>query len=224
VLLFGLALPAGAAPRHRAHHATDWTEMVAATPEGGVRMGNPRAKVRLVEYLSYTCPHCALFTAEAFGPITQTYVESGKVSFELRAALRDRLDFVAAMLARCGGPKRFFPLTEAIMAAQKDWEPQAIAWDSAHPADLTKSGAAAAAIVEHSGLDAIAATQGVTAAMLSRCMNDAAARKTLEATTRDAWEVRKIGGTPGFYINGVHQDGVFTWATLEPKLQAALKG
>ena len=39
----------------------DWSEMVSETPEGGFVMGNPNAPVKLVEYGSMTCPHCAEF-------------------------------------------------------------------------------------------------------------------------------------------------------------------
>ena len=44
----------------------DWTQTVAAT-ERGFRMGNPNAPVKLVEYASITCPHCAEFSAEGGG-------------------------------------------------------------------------------------------------------------------------------------------------------------
>ena len=42
----------------------DWSTMVAKTPEGGFVMGNPGAKVKLIEYGSMTCPHCATFEEE----------------------------------------------------------------------------------------------------------------------------------------------------------------
>src|SRR5205085_7269252 len=73
--------PAAAVPQKRA--AADWTKTVIATPEGGFRMGNPRAKVRLVEYGSLTCPHCRHFAATATGPL-KAYVKSGRLSFDYR--------------------------------------------------------------------------------------------------------------------------------------------
>ncbi|MEO8619159.1 MAG: thioredoxin domain-containing protein, partial [Sphingomicrobium sp.] len=45
----------------KAKVATDWSKTVAATPEGGIVMGNPKAKVTLVEYGSLTCSHCKHF-------------------------------------------------------------------------------------------------------------------------------------------------------------------
>ena len=68
----------GAAPAKKAP-ATDWSRTVVATPEGGMAMGNPRAKVTLVEYASLACPHCRQFAAEAMTPLKAGYVRSGKV-------------------------------------------------------------------------------------------------------------------------------------------------
>jgi protein-disulfide isomerase len=111
ILLFvGLT---AAAPRQ-----PDWTRTVTTTAAGAYVLGKPDAKVRLVEYLSYTCPHCAHFTAEAAAPLTRDYIAKGLVSYEIRNAVRDHFDFVAALLARCGGPAKFFGNTEVIMAAQ----------------------------------------------------------------------------------------------------------
>lgn len=237
LLLFAASLAfvtgAAAAPHKPVHHApravphaADWTRVFAATPDGGIRMGNPDARVKLVEYFSYTCPHCAAFAGEAFPKISQTYVKTGQVSFELRSALRDRLDYVAAQTARCGGPARTFGNAEAILAAQKDWEQKAIDWDGAHQVDFQGDGAAAAmhALATNAGLEAIVAKRGISSAALDRCLADKGVQAALQQTSNDAWNVRKIAGTPGFLINGTYAENVFTWGELEPMLQAALKG
>ncbi|MEA3079375.1 MAG: hypothetical protein QOF05_783, partial [Sphingomonadales bacterium] len=52
---------ASAAPRPAPKPKVDWARTVVATPEGGFRMGNPSAKVKLVEYGSLACPHCRHF-------------------------------------------------------------------------------------------------------------------------------------------------------------------
>ncbi|MFL6763858.1 MAG: thioredoxin domain-containing protein, partial [Sphingomicrobium sp.] len=62
----------------------DWTRAVAATPEGGFRMGNPAAPVKLVEYGSLACPHCRHFEATGYKPLIQNYVRTGRVSYEFR--------------------------------------------------------------------------------------------------------------------------------------------
>jgi len=89
-----------------------WSETVSKTDAGGIVMGNPDAPIKLVEYMSITCSHCKDFGEQAFAELRDTYVESGKVSFEIRNFVRDPLDLSAAILSRCGGEDPFFPLTE----------------------------------------------------------------------------------------------------------------
>ncbi len=36
----------------------NWLTTVNRTEAGGYRMGNPEAKVAVIEFVSYTCPHC----------------------------------------------------------------------------------------------------------------------------------------------------------------------
>ncbi|MDB5738592.1 MAG: protein-disulfide isomerase [Sphingomonas bacterium] len=218
-----------APPRHAAHHhmvAVDWTRTVTATSDGGFRMGNPKAKVTLVEYSSFTCPHCAAFAGEAIPTIRDSFVRSGKLSFEVRPAVRDRADYVAALIARCAGPTRFFATAEAIFAAQGDWETRAIDYDSNHPAALSGKDeiAAIGGLASGAGLDTIAKAHGATPASLIRCYGDAGVKTVIQKTTDDAWGTRKIGGTPTFYINDIKQDSVYTWKDLEPKLRDAVKG
>lgn len=222
VALSGTAAQAAARP---AAAKADWTHVVTATPEGGFRMGNPDAKVKLVEYFSFTCPHCAAFSGEAFGPLTQKYVSTGQVSFEVRVALRDALDFVTALSTRCAAPHAYFGTVEDVMAAQQQWESKASDWIGAHKDELNGPTKAAAvrALVTNAGLETIVAKHGVTPAALTQCLDDKGAEAALQHSTEDAWNVRKINGTPGFLINDALQSDVFGWAALEPKIQAALK-
>src|SRR3546814_3861690 len=96
--LIGVVMLAGAAAP--APQAGDWTRTVTQTAAGSFVMGNPAAPVKLIEYLSYTCPHCAAFSAESAAVLRGRMVKSGKVSLELRNAVRDKLDLAAAALAR----------------------------------------------------------------------------------------------------------------------------
>src|SRR3546814_16790857 len=87
-------------------------------------MGNPAAPVKLIEYLSYTCPHCAAFSAESAAVLRGRMVKSGKVSLELRNAVRDKLDLAAAALARSAGTQGFFAASDALFARQREWYPR----------------------------------------------------------------------------------------------------
>ena len=225
LVAFASAAPGEAAPRAARPAAADWTRTIVQTPEGGIRMGNPNAKVKLVEFFSFTCPHCAVFATTAIGPLTDKYVRSGQVSFELRSALRDALDFSVALSAHCVAPKDFFGVVEDVMGAQQDWESKASDWIGAHQAELSAPDKSAAihALMTNSGVEAIVVKHGATPAAIGKCLDDKGIQSTLEKTSNDAWNVRKISGTPGFLINDTLQSAVYDWAALEPKIQAALK-
>ncbi|MEP7239486.1 MAG: thioredoxin domain-containing protein, partial [Devosia sp.] len=61
--------------------------------------GDPNAKVTLIEYLSPTCPHCALVATTVMGPFKDKYVKTGKVKFIPRPFARNTLDAAIFMLA-----------------------------------------------------------------------------------------------------------------------------
>ncbi|WP_176592340.1 thioredoxin domain-containing protein [Sphingobium sp. EM0848] len=196
-LLALLALPAGAL----AAPAVNWADHVTISPAGGHILGNPAAPSKLVEYISYTCPHCAHFTGEASAPLKANYVRTGKVSVEIRNAVRDKYDLTVALLARCGDPKRFFGNHEALFANQESWMEQVVAYDkdAAKPADQK---AALRDIGQKTGLYAFMAKRGYKPAQLDACINDANAMKQVLAMTDEAWNKVQISGTPGFTLNG----------------------
>lgn len=199
----------------------DWTRTVTMTPSGAYVLGNPKAKVRLVEFLSYTCPHCARFSAESPKPLRAGYVARGAVAVELHNAVRDRLDFAEALAARCGGPGRVFADSEAIFAAQDALMTRAGAFESSGGIPDTMSpDDGLKAMARGSGLSALMAARGIPAARLDVCLISKPAQTQVLAMTRDAWETRKIPGTPWFAINGRLTGG--GWAQIEPQLRAAV--
>ncbi len=89
-----------------------WSEVASVTPEGGIVEGNPNAPIKLIEYASHTCGHCAEFSEAAAEPLRSKYIETGKVSFELRNQIHDPIDLTIAVLARCAGPEAFHAFAE----------------------------------------------------------------------------------------------------------------
>jgi protein-disulfide isomerase len=223
-LLWAVLLAASLAPP--AHAARDWTKTVSQTPAGAYVMGNPAAKVKLVEYLSFTCSHCAHFAQEAWPPLKAGYVSKGLVSLEVRHAVRDGFDLTGSMLARCTGPKGYFAASEAVLTGLPTWGPRASEYaEKAGPAlDEKPIGERMQAIAKGSGLDMLVASRGLPLGRVKACLSNPAEQKTLAAMAKEAWGERNIGGTPSFLINGKLQPSPTTWQSLEPKLQAALKG
>ncbi len=203
----------------------NWLATVTATPEGGFRIGNPDAKVKLLEFASLTCPHCKDFEAEAMETIRTKYVASGNVSYEFRNFVLNGPDFAASLLARCQSPEQFFALLEAFYKDQETWTKPFM---NISKADQDRLGTLPqekqiAALAEAGQLDAYVRTRGIPKARFDQCLTDKAAMDKLDELRKQATDTYKLTGTPGFIINGATQEGVYTWADLEPKLQAALR-
>jgi protein-disulfide isomerase len=209
---------AAAAPVRRAA-PVDWARTVVATPEGGFRMGNPAAKVKLVEYGSLTCVHCAAFDREGLASLVARYVRSGKVSYEYRNFILNGLDVAATLVARCGGPSRFFPVSDKFYATRDQWMGRLSGLTQAQKDQLNAlpENARLGRLAEMVGLTGLAAQQGIAPAQSKRCLADQAALQRL-GKMAEAAGAQGVGGTPTFFLNGSNI-GTHTWATLEPILR-----
>lgn len=202
----------------------DWSTIVTKTPEGGFVMGNPDAKVKLVEFGSMTCPHCADFEEQGGKSLVDNYVKKGLVSWEFRNFVRDPFDMTATLIARCGGEASFFGLTRTLFHDQRNWiqkiqeadQAQLQALQTAPPAQQFST------IAELGGLKTFAAQRGVPRTKLEQCLADQAATNQLVQMNSDAATSYNIPGTPSFLINGTLVEQTSNWATLEPKIKEAL--
>lgn len=217
-LALGALLPAAPVAAQPAAQR-DWTQVVATTPEGGFRMGNPNAPVKLVEFLSLTCPHCAAFSAQA-GPRLMTYVRSGRVSLEYRNFVLNGLDVAASLLSRCATPQNYFALTNSLLASQSQWMGRMQALTDAQQREMRGLSPLQTMqrVVAAAGLDAVAARHGINAAQAQACLSNQAGLDRLiqmqQAGTRYG-----VTGTPAFAVNGRIAGSVYDWATLEPLLR-----
>jgi protein-disulfide isomerase len=96
-------------------------DLLAAGPLGERALGDPAAKVTVVEYASMTCSHCAAFHEETFTPFKEKYVDTGKVRFIFREFPLDALATSAFMLARCMPEDRYFPVVDILFRQQQNW-------------------------------------------------------------------------------------------------------
>ena len=198
-----------------------WSRVVRATDEGFV-MGNPDAPLKLVEYGSFTCGACAMFSQQSHSELASEFVDSGRVSFELRPYVRDPLDLMLAATAICAGPDRFFPLAENMFAGQAD----AMAGAQAAPNAAQNIAALPEAerfpsLARAWRVDQFFAARGIPAAEVSACVADTEALARREAVVREANERYEIPGTPTFLLNGTMIEGVTGWDALKERLQAA---
>ncbi|WP_432769095.1 MAG: thioredoxin domain-containing protein [Sphingopyxis sp.] len=214
MLLLTAAAPA--APR--------WSATVTTSGIGAYSVGNPAAKVKLVEYFSYTCHVCGDFAKAGSAPLKAQYIDKGLVLFEYRNLVRDPVDMTAALLARCGGPKAFAGNHQAIFAAM----PEMLArLNKASDAQKTSwfegtTGERARKIAADTGLAALMTARGYTAAQQNACLDSAVAQAELTGMTNIGRNADRVAGTPTFFINGRNAE-VVAWPALKSKLDLALK-
>ncbi|WP_417720427.1 DsbA family protein [Salipiger sp.] len=175
-----MALP-GAASAQTAE-AGDAAAEAIAIPD--MVMGNADAPVEIIEYASFTCPHCARFSEEVLPKIKADYIDTGKAKLVFREVYFDKYGMWASMIARCGGEQRFFGIADMMFETQGDWARQS-----------SEAGIA-------DGLRKIGLMAGVGKDKLEACLNDGAQLRALvewyqENATRD-----EITATPSFIIDG----------------------
>jgi protein-disulfide isomerase len=203
-----------------------WADVVNAT-SSGVLMGNPNAKVKLVEIGSLSCPHCKLFEQEGVPSLIEKYVKPGKVSYEFRPYLiHGPIDMAANLIVRCNGTKSFFPLVEALYKDQESWmaKVEAAPQDKLEQIQNMPTNQIFVAMANLLGLQDWAAARGVPQAKSNQCLSDQQAiDKEVQVTSDVNSQFPAFQGTPSFVIDGKLLTGVGTWDKLEPQLQDALK-
>ena len=146
-------------------------------------LGAPDAPVTVIEYASFTCPHCATFHADVLPQLKADYVDTGKVRFVHREVYFDRYGLWAGMVARCGGETRYFGIADLVYAQQRDWT-------SGQPTEVVEA------------LRRIGRTAGLTNEQLDACLSDGETAQTLVAWYQEHAEADGIDATPTFIIDG----------------------
>src|SRR4051794_26219991 len=147
---------------------------------GDMSLGSPKAKVRVVEYASLSCPHCARFNAEVFPAFKAKYVDGGKVRYTLREMLTPPAEVAAAgfLLARCAGPDKYYKVVDAVFRSQDRWDGDIL------PVFM-----------------GVAKGVGLTEPQFNACLKDEAGLKALNARVKAAIDVG-VDSTPTFFVNG----------------------
>ena len=147
-----------------------------------MQIGNPDASVTVVEYASYTCPHCANFHKNQFVDLKANYIDTGKINFVYREVYFDRYGLWASMVARCDADK-FFGISDLIYKGQSEWA-------KGTPAEIADN------------LRKIGRVAGLSEEQLDVCLTDADKAQGLFAWYQANAEADDISSTPTFMING----------------------
>ncbi|MES2491657.1 MAG: thioredoxin domain-containing protein [Pseudomonadota bacterium] len=197
-----------------------WADVIAPTPEGGFRMGNPDAAVKIVEFGSLTCPHCAEFSEKGSATIRDTWVTSGRASFEFRHFVRDPLDITLGMLTRCGPAETYFGLTEQVFANQ------AAIFNGLQGKDAQMQSAMTApdnqrfqAVAQAAGLIPFFAARGVSVDQARGCLAKPENATQMAKNTEAQSTQHDISGTPTFLFNGQKAD-MNTWEQVKARVES----
>lgn len=147
-------------------------------------LGAEDAPVTLIEYASYTCPHCANFHNETFKQLKADYIDTGKVKFIYREVYFDRYGLWASMIARCNGPEKFFGISDLIYKGQSEW---------------SRAGGASEIVDE---LRKIGRLAGLENEQLEACLQDGEKAQTLVTWYQENATEHDIESTPSFILNG----------------------
>lgn len=197
-----------------------WLSTVTVTSSGSHVMGNPAAPYKVVEYLSYTCGHCAEFEMKEAPALKAQYVATGKASLEIRNFVLNSVDLTAAMLARCGGKSKFFGNHRHLLATQSVWLGKTKNISPATQAKLKTEDYAGfmIGVFDEIGLAPIMQQRGITPVQAKACLADKAGLNSILDMT-DAGSTLGVKGTPSFMINGVLQDHMHSFAELKAVLK-----
>ena len=166
-------------------------------------IGNPDAAVSIIEYASFTCPHCGTFHNGPFKQLKEEYIDTGKINFVYREVYFDRPGLWASMVARCADPDKFFGIADLIYKDQAGW---------------SRAGDPALIIA---GLEKIGRLAGMDDATLDACLNDAGKAENLMAWYNANKEADGVQSTPSFVINGELRSNM-AYSEMKQIIDAAL--
>ena len=146
--------------------------------------GDEYAPIEIIEYASFTCPHCATFHADVYPKLKINYIDKGLVKFVYREVYFDKYGMWASMIARCAGPDRFFGMTDQIYRKQSDW-----ARAESDVAIVTK-------------LRKIGLLAGLDETQLNACLQDGVKLRALVEWYGENAKRDEIKSTPTLVING----------------------
>ena len=154
-----------------------------AASSDDMTLGNPDAKVTVVEYASASCSHCAKWNEEVFPAFKAKYVDTGRVHYVFREFLTSPIELASAafLMARCAGKDKYFNVVDAVFRAQP-----VMYQTGDYRGELLR----------------IANSAGMSEQQFTQCIRDDEALKALNARVERAVEDENISGTPTFVING----------------------
>lgn len=177
-------------------------DLMAPGPVPEQALGPADAPVTVVEYASLTCSHCAEFAKDTFPEVKKRYIDTGKIRWVFRDFPLDQFATAGAMLARCGGEGKYFPILDAFFEQQDALRaaPEPFAW-----------------------LQSFAKQVGFTQESFEACLSNQSLTDNILAVRQRASEKFGVSSTPTFFFNGKVRRGGMTIEEFEKELEPFLK-
>ncbi|MEE4199274.1 thioredoxin domain-containing protein [Erythrobacter sp.] len=191
-----------------------WHGEVART-ERGHMIGDPDADTSLIEFISYTCGHCATFAREGEGALDLALLAPGHLNLEVRPVIRNAIDLTVSLLAQCGPEDRFKDRHRMFLMRQDAWLEKARQAPQSQQAIWQRGDAASRLNAAQAlDLDDMLAARGVSKVDINKCLADDKAALALISGGRADREEFAVPGTPSFALDGELLEGVHDWPAL----------
>ena len=202
----------------------NWLNTYSTDANGAHVIGNPAASVKLTEYLSYTCPHCAHFFKESDVALRVGYIQPGTVSVTISNVIRNPVDMTVAMLTECGDPRQFFRRHTTFLSTQDTWlsRAQDLGQSSMQRWYTGDEPSRMRAIAADLGLYGVTAQWGVSQSQADRCLADPKLRAKIAGQQERATKAG-VESTPSFSFNGKLEADVHDWPTVQSELMKRIK-
>ncbi len=187
---------AQANPKEVALTKTDAREL-AIRPDDLV-IGDKAARIKVVEYASLSCPHCADFYVKEIPKLKAEFIDSGKVVLVYRHFPLNAPAMKAAMIVQCAPKEHREHLVHAFYKHQREW-----AFDANYISNIAK----------------IAAPHGMDAKAVDACFANTPQEDAILASLQSAAKKLAIASTPTFFVNEKRVMGNATFETLSAAIK-----
>ena len=164
-------------------------------------LGTPDAPIKMIEFASLTCGHCARFHNEVMPTIKEKYINNGKIFFTYKDFPLDKFALKASIISRCSGNKNYFSFLDVFYKKQSSWT---------RSQDPFKS------------LLKIAKIGGLKDEEIKVCVGNKSIEDGLLKDRLQSSKKYDITATPTIYLNGKKYTGDLTLEALELKINALL--